>query len=157
MLNSCQFIGNLGRDPEVRSFANGGKIANLNLAVTETWKDRDTGERKERTEWIPVTLSGGLVDVAERYLRKGSRVYVSGQWKTRKWQDKDGNDRYSTECVVGMGGKMLMLDKAEGQSRGGGGSGPAKKAQQGGFEDDGFDDDDIPFISCDPRYDRRAH
>lgn len=114
MLNQCQFIGNLGADPEVKSFANGGRICNLRMAVTEKWKK--DGEQKERTEWVSVTLnSDGLVSVAERYLRKGSKIYVSGKMATRKWQDQSGNDRYSTEVVVGgFDGKLVMLDGAKG-------------------------------------------
>jgi single-strand DNA-binding protein len=120
-LNKVMLIGNLGADPEVKSFQNGGRIANLRIATSETWKDRQTGERKERTDWHNVVLqSEGLVGVAEKYLRKGSKVYIEGQLRTRKWQDKDGNDRYTTEVSVGgMGGVMTMLD---GRSEGGGGS-----------------------------------
>src|SRR5690606_35642778 len=97
MLNSCEFIGNLGADPEVRSFQNGGKVCNLRLAVTEKYKDRD-GNRQEHTDWIPVAIfNDGLVGVAEQYLRKGSKVYVRGAFKTRKYTAQDGSDRYSTE------------------------------------------------------------
>lgn len=111
MLNNCQFIGNLGRDPEVRSFANGGKVCNLSLACTEKWKNKD-GERQERTEWIKVAIfSEGLVRVAEQYLRKGSKVYVSGKMETRKYQAQDGSDRYSTEIALrGFESKLVMLD-----------------------------------------------
>jgi single-strand DNA-binding protein len=111
-LNKVMLIGNLGRDPEVKSFTNGGRIANLRIATSETWKDKATGERKEKTEWHSVVLqSDGLVSVAERYLRKGSKVYIEGQLRTRKWQDKDGNDRYTTEVTVGgFGGVLTMLD-----------------------------------------------
>lgn len=151
MLNQCQFIGNLGADPEVKSFQNGGKICNLRMAVTEKWKAKDTGEQKERTEWVSVTLnSDGLVSVAERFLRKGSKIYVSGKMATRKWQDQSGNDRYSTEVVVGgFDGKLVMLDgaKAGEQSGGGGGfAGGNAQKQDAGFADDL--DDDIPFIHC---------
>jgi len=110
MLNQCNFIGNLGADPEVKSFQNGGKVCNLRLAVTEKWtKD---GERKEKTEWVSVAIfSDGLVGVAERFLRKGSKVYISGKLATRKWQDQSGNDRYSTEIVLqGPGAVLTMLD-----------------------------------------------
>ncbi|MDP3676399.1 MAG: single-stranded DNA-binding protein [Novosphingobium sp.] len=125
-LNKVMLIGNLGQDPEVKSFQNGGRIANLRIATSENWKDKATGERKERTEWHSVVLqSDGLVGVAERYLRKGSKVYIEGQLRTRKWQDASGNDRYSTEISVGgIGGVMTMLDGAPGGS--GGGSGGAK-------------------------------
>ncbi len=120
-VNKVILIGNLGADPEVKSFQNGGRIANLRIATSEQWKDKNTGERKERTEWHSVVLnSDGLVGVAERYLRKGSKVYIEGQLRTRKWQDQSGNDRYTTEISVGgMGGVLTMLDGAPG----GGGQG----------------------------------
>ena len=110
-VNKVILIGNLGADPEVKSFQNGGKICNLRIATSENWKDKNTGEKKERTEWHTVVLnSDGLVGVAERYLRKGSKVYIEGQLRTRKWQDASGNDRYSTEVSVGgMGGVLTML------------------------------------------------
>ena len=100
MLNKVQIIGNLGRDPEVRSFQNGGRVANLSVATSESWKDKNTGEKKERTEWHRVTIMNDtLVDVAEKYLRKGDTVYIEGQIETRKYE-KDGEDRYSTEIVL---------------------------------------------------------
>ncbi|MBT2135062.1 single-stranded DNA-binding protein [Croceibacterium sp. LX-88] len=122
-VNKVILIGNLGQDPEVKSFQNGGRIANLRIATSETWKDKQTGERKERTEWHTVVLqSDGLVGVAERFLRKGSKVYIEGQLRTRKWQDQSGNDRYSTEVSVGgIGGVLTMLDGAQGGGGGGGG------------------------------------
>ncbi|MEB3416780.1 single-stranded DNA-binding protein [Alteriqipengyuania sp. WL0013] len=124
-LNKVMLIGNLGADPEIRSFQNGGKVANLRIATSETWKDRNTGERQERTEWHTVAIfSEGLVGVVERYLRKGSKVYVEGQLQTRKWQDQSGNDRYSTEVVIrGLNGSLTMLDGAQGGGGGGGGGG----------------------------------
>jgi len=124
-VNKVILIGNLGADPEVKSFQNGGRIANLRIATSENWKDKATGERKERTEWHNVVLnSDGLVGVAERYLRKGSKVYIEGQLRTRKWQDQSGNDRYTTEVSVGgMGGVLTMLDGAQGGAGGGGGGG----------------------------------
>ena len=124
-LNKVMLIGNLGADPEIRSFQNGGKVANLRIATSETWKDRNTGERQERTEWHTVAIfSEGLVGVVERYLRKGSKVYIEGQLQTRKWQDQSGNDRYSTEVVIrGLGGTLTMLDGASGGGGGGGGGG----------------------------------
>ena len=124
-VNKVILIGNLGQDPEIKSFQNGGRIANLRIATSENWKDKQTGERKERTEWHTVVLnSDGLVGVAERYLRKGSKVYIEGQLRTRKWQDQSGNDRYSTEVSVGgMGGVLTMLDGAPGGGQGGGGGG----------------------------------
>ena len=123
-LNKVMIIGNLGADPEVKSFQNGGRIANLRIATSENWKDKATGERKERTEWHTVVInSDGLVGVAERYLRKGSKVYIEGQLRTRKWQDASGNDRYSTEVSVGgIGGVMTMLDGAKDGAGGGGGA-----------------------------------
>ncbi len=122
-VNKVILIGNLGQDPEIKSFQNGGRIANLRIATSENWKDKQTGERKERTEWHSVVLnSDGLVGVAERYLRKGSKVYIEGQLRTRKWQDQSGNDRYTTEISVGgMGGVLTMLDGAPGGGQGGGG------------------------------------
>lgn len=141
-LNQCNFIGNLGADPEVRSFQNGGKVANLRLAVTERWtKD---GEKKERTEWVSVAVFGdGLAGVCERFLRKGSKVFVSGKLATRKWQDKDGNDRFSTEVVLqGPGAILTMLDgKPAGETTNAGG-----QRQQGGaaYGDDDLNDD-VPF------------
>ena len=122
-LNKVMLIGNLGADPEIRSFQNGGKVANLRIATSETWKDRNTGERQERTEWHTVAIfSEGLIGVVERFLRKGSKVYIEGQLQTRKWQDQSGNDRYSTEVVLrGLNGTLTMLDGAQGGSGGGGG------------------------------------
>ncbi|QDM40685.1 single-stranded DNA-binding protein [Altererythrobacter sp. TH136] len=121
-LNKVMLIGNLGADPEVKSFQNGGRIANLRIATSESWKDKNSGERKERTEWHTVVLqSDGLIGVAERYLRKGSKVYIEGSLRTRKWQDQSGNDRYSTEISVGgPGAVMTMLDGAQGGGGGGG-------------------------------------
>lgn len=112
-VNKVILIGNLGQDPEVKSFQNGGRIANLRIATSESWKDKQTGERKERTEWHSVVIQGdGLIGVVERFLRKGSKVYIEGKLQTRKWQDQSGGDRYSTEIVVGMGGSLTMLDAA---------------------------------------------
>lgn len=146
-LNKVMLIGNLGADPEVRSFQNGGKVCNLRLATSESWKDKSSGERKERTEWHTVAIFGeGLVGVAERYLRKGSKVYVEGQLQTRKWQDQSGGDRYSTEVVLqGPGAVMTMLDGPQGerkQTSGGGGDGWTGQAP-----DFSNEDADIPFIS----------
>ena len=170
-LNKVMIIGNLGADPEVRSFQNGGKVCNLRIATSENWKDRQTGERKEKTEWHTVAIfSEGLVGVAEQYLRKGSKVYIEGKLQTRKWQDQSGNDRYSTEVVLqGPNAVMTMLDGAPGgggQRGGGGGGGDWNRGgaagagsqsggQAGGWNHGGgsssggsnYDDldDDIPF------------
>jgi len=157
-VNKVILIGNLGRDPEVRTFQNGGKVCNLRIATSETWKDRNTGERKERTEWHSVAIfQEGLVRIAEQYLRKGSKVYIEGQLQTRKWQDQSGQDRYSTEVVLqGYGGTLTMLDS---RSEGGGGGGYSGGGQDGGYGDPGPDsgpsgapasnrgdiDDEIPF------------
>jgi len=121
-VNKVILVGNLGADPEVRSFQNGGKVCNLRIATSETWKDRMSGERKERTEWHSVAIfSEGLVGVAERFLRKGSKVYIEGKLQTRKWQDQSGNDRYTTEIVLqGPTAVMTMLDGAQGGGGGGG-------------------------------------
>ncbi|RYD45134.1 MAG: single-stranded DNA-binding protein [Sphingomonadales bacterium] len=124
-VNKVILIGNLGADPEIKSFQNGGKIANIRIATSEQWKDRMTGERKERTEWHNVVINGdGLVGVVERYLKKGSKVYIEGSLRTRKWQDRDGNDKYTTEVVIaGIGGALTMLDGAPGGGGGGSRSG----------------------------------
>lgn len=135
-VNKVILIGNLGQDPEIKSFQNGGRIANLRIATSENWKDRQTGERKERTEWHSVVInSDGLVGVVERFLRKGSKVYIEGQLRTRKWQDASGNDRYTTEISVGgMGGVLTMLDGSGGAGREGGGgrSGGSSWNEDGG-------------------------
>ncbi len=146
MLNQCQFIGNLGADPEVRTFQNGGKVCNLRLAVTEKWtKD---GERKERTEWVTVAIfSDGLVGVAERYLKKGSKVFISGKMQTRKWQDQSGADRYSTEIVLqGFDAKLVMLDgvgNRDGQQGGSYDQSPAVTNSAGSVS--AYLEDDVPF------------
>jgi len=124
-LNKVMLIGNLGQDPEVRSFQNGGKVCNLRIATSEQWKDRNTGERQERTEWHTVAIfSEGLISVCENYLKKGSKVFIEGKLQTRKWQDQNGQDRYSTEVVLrGFDGTLTMLDGPGGGQRGGGGGG----------------------------------
>ena len=167
-VNKVILVGNLGADPEVKSFQNGGRICNLRIATSEDWKDRQTGEKTERTEWHSVVLqSDGLVGVAERFLRKGSKVYIEGQLRTRKWQDQSGNDRYTTEIsVAGFDGKLVMLDGAKGGSGGGNdgwgsGGGASSGASAGGGQSGGgwqggssgfgggdFSDDlddDVPF------------
>jgi single-strand DNA-binding protein len=128
-VNKVILVGNLGRDPEVRSFQNGGKVVNLRIATSENWKDRNTGERKERTEWHSVAIfSEPLVRIAEQYLRKGSKVYIEGQLETRKWQDQSGQDRYTTEIVLRpYRGELTLLDSAGGSGGGSGG---------GGYDDD---------------------
>ena len=144
-VNKCIIVGNLGADPEVKSFQNGGRICNLRIATSESWKDKATGERKERTEWHSVTIQGdGLVGIAERFLRKGSKVYIEGKLQTRKWQDQSGNDRYTTEVVVGMGGALTMLDgPSDGQAKR---QLDGSQGHAGGFVDDDLDQD-IPFIT----------
>lgn len=151
-VNKVILVGNLGADPEVKSFQNGGKVCNLRIATSESWKDRMTGERKERTEWHSVAIfSEGLVGVAERFLRKGSKVYIEGQLRTRKWQDQSGNDRYTTEVVLqGLGSVLTMLDGApggggQGGGYGGGGGGRSQgvsdwQGGSGGFGGGDYDD-----------------
>jgi single-strand DNA-binding protein len=145
--NQVTLIGNLGADPEVKSFQNGGRIANLRIATSENWKDKNTGERQERTEWHTVTIGGdGLIGVVERFLRKGSKVLVQGQLQTRKWQDQNGNDRYSTEVVLrGPGANLTMLDGPQGNRA----QEPHPGAHGGDTQDAGSFadelDDDIPF------------
>ncbi len=159
-VNKVILIGNLGADPEIRTFQNGGKIANLRIATSETWKDRNTGERKERTEWHTVVIhSEPLVRVAEQYLKKGSKIYVEGQLETRKWQDQSGADRYSTEVALRpYRSELTMLEGrggAGGGSRDGGGyddydRGGSSSGGQGGSQGGGGSsrsdyDDEIPF------------
>ncbi len=136
-LNKVMIIGNLGADPEVRSFQNGGKVCNLRIATSEQWKDRNTGDRKERTEWHSVAIyQEGAANYAEQYLRKGSKVFIEGQLETRKWQDQNGNDRYTTEVVVRpFSGTVTGLDSRGGEggsSYGGGGGGGGGSGSGGG-------------------------
>ncbi len=163
-VNKVILIGNLGADPEVRSFQNGGKVCNLRVATSETWKDRNTGERRDRTQWHQVAIfSEPLVRVAEQYLRKGSKVYIEGQLETRKWQDQSGQDRYTTEVALRpYRSELTMLDsrgEGSGGGYGGGQSGGYSGGQAGGGYGDpygapssspapasgGIDDDEIPF------------
>jgi single-strand DNA-binding protein len=160
-VNKVIIVGNLGADPDVKSFQNGGKICNLRIATSESWKDKQTGEKKERTEWHQVTLnSDGLVGVAERFLKKGSKVYIEGKLQTRKWQDQSGNDRFTTEILVSsFDGKLVMLDGAKGgggeYSGGQSGGVQSSSVQSGNTQDnntnggwdrrDELDDMDIPF------------
>ena len=149
-VNKVILVGNLGADPEVRTFQNGGKVCNLRIATSETWKDRNTGERRERTQWHTVAIfSEPLARTAEQYLRKGSKVYLEGQLETRKWQDQSGNDRYSTEVVLRpYSSTLVMLDGKP--------QGSTQPADQGGYGGDAGDyggggrpqgdvDGDIPF------------
>lgn len=155
MLNQVTLIGNLGADPEIKKTQNGNSIANLSIATSEKWRDKNSGERKERTEWHRVVCySEGLCGVIEQYLSKGSKVYIQGKLQTRKWQDKDGKDRYTTEVVMDQfAGKLLMLDgrsNSGGSSRdddsgdfgSGGGGSPPRRARPGRNDDM---NDDIPF------------
>ena len=162
-VNKVILVGNLGRDPEVRTFQNGGKVCNFSLATSESWKDRNSGERQERTEWHNVAIfNEGLAGVAERFLKKGSKVYIEGQLQTRKWQDQNGQDRYTTEVVLrGPNSVMTMLDGAPGGGGGGGYQRSGGGDQGGGWNQGGgssggssgsgggsnYDDldDDIPF------------
>lgn len=135
-INKVIIVGNLGKDPEVRTFANGGKVCNFSVATSESWKDKQSGERKEKTEWHNISIyNEGLAGVAERYLKKGSKVYLEGKLQTRKWQDQSGNDRYSTDVVLqGFDAKMEMLDSRQGGGggQGGGGSNDGWGGGQGG-------------------------
>jgi single-strand DNA-binding protein len=133
-VNKVILVGNLGRDPEVRTFQNGGKVCNLRIATSEQWKDRATGERKERTEWHSVAVfQEGLVRICEQYLKKGSKVYIEGKLQTRKWQDQSGADRYTTEVVLqGYDGNLTMLDGPSGGGGAGGGGGGAYGGPSGG-------------------------
>ena len=134
-VNKVIIIGNLGRDPEVRTFQNGGKVCNLRIATSETWKDKNSGERKERTEWHSVAIfSEPLARVAEQYLRKGSKVYIEGQLETRKWQDQSGQDRYSTEVVLRPYTSTLTMLDGRGDNQGGGGGGSYGGGQGGGYD-----------------------
>jgi len=165
-VNKVILVGNLGRDPEVRSFQNGGKVVNLRIATSETWRDKQTGERKERTEWHSVAIfNEALGKIAEQYLRKGSTVYIEGQLETRKWQDQSGQDKYTTEIVVKQyRGELTLLggrgdsagagggyDSGRDQGYGGGrdsggpsGGAPPRDAGFGGGRSSDFDDE-IPF------------
>ena len=166
-LNKVMLIGNLGKDPEVRSFQNGGKVCNFSIATSESWKDKATGERREKTDWHNVAIfNENLVRIAEQYLKKGSKVYVEGSLQTRKWQDQSGADRYTTEVVLqNFNGTMVLLDRAEGGAGGGsrsggewnqdeaprgsgGGNFGGGAARGGASRPSAFDsdlDDDVPF------------
>jgi single-strand DNA-binding protein len=138
-VNKVILVGNLGRDPESRAFQNGGKVVNLRIATSESWKDKNSGERKEKTEWHSVAIfNEGLANVAERFLRKGSKVYIEGALQTRKWQDQQGNDKYSTEIVLqGFNSVLTMLDGPNGGQGGGGGGRSGGDDWAGGGDDFG--------------------
>lgn len=138
-VNKVILVGNLGADPEIKSFSNGGKIANLRIATSETWKDKASGERKERTEWHTVVIHNeALVSVAERFLKKGSKIYIEGQLETRKWQDQSGNDRYSTEIALRPFRSELQMLGGKAEA---GGAGAASSSRATGPAVD----DEIPF------------
>ena len=153
-INKVILIGNLGQDPEVRYTQSGDAVVTISLATSESWKDKNTGEAQERTEWHRVVFFGKVAEVVEKYLTKGSKVYVEGQLRTRKWQDKDGQDRYTTEVVVSLGGTLQMLDsRPEGGASTNQGQGngrpaqtpaPVANAHRRPPEPPPFDDD-IPF------------
>lgn len=136
-LNQCNFIGNLGKDPETRTMPNGKPVCNFSIACGQTWKDKTTGEKKEKTEWINIVVFDKLAEICQTYLKKGSQVYLSGSMQTRKWQDKDGKDRYTTEIVAD---KMQMLGGKPATAQG---AAPAASVEQPAAK--GFDDDDTPF------------
>lgn len=141
-VNKVILIGNLGKDPEIRSMQNGKEIANLTIATSESWKDKNTGERKERSEWHRVVIfSEGLVKVAKSYLKKGSKVYIEGSLQTRKWKDKSGQDKYSTEIVLqGFGSTLQMLDKRDNEYN------QDTTPDNNGYESQDMDDSgEIPF------------
>ncbi len=153
-VNKVILVGNLGRDPEIRTTNDGTKVANLSLATSESWRDRNSGERRERTEWHRVVIfNDRLVDLAEKYLNKGSKIYLEGQLQTRKWTDRDGQERYTTEVVLGrFRGELTMLDGRSGGGGGdfgGGGAGGQDFGGGGGGAPSGGGagdlDDDIPF------------
>lgn len=150
-VNRVILLGNLGQAPEVRTFQNGGKVVNLRIATSESWKDRNTGERRERTEWHSVAIfNEPLAKIAEQYLRKGSKVYIEGQLETRKWQDQSGQDRYSTEVVLRPFNSSLTLLDGKPQGGGGYGDNPAEAPAGGGSGGYGggrseYDDGEIPF------------
>lgn len=144
-VNKVILIGNLGRDPEVRSFQNGGKVVNLRIATSESWRDKASGERKERTEWHSVSITNeALAKVAEQYLKKGSKVYIEGQLETRKWQDQSGADKYSTEVVLRpFNSTLTLLDGPAGDGERQERSDPARQAPPS--QGSAMDEDSIPF------------
>ena len=143
-LNNCQFIGRLGKDPELRYMPNGGAVASLSIACSESWKDKSTGEKKERTEWVNLTAFGKLAEIIEKYVKKGSQIYVSGKMKTDKWKDKSDNTRYTTKVIID---KMQMLGSRDSQGGSAPASSPASSAAPAPAASSGLDDfdGDIPF------------
>lgn len=148
-VNKCILIGNLGQDPEIRYMPSGGAVANLTLATSESWRDKQTGEMKEKTEWHRVCIFGKLAEIAGEYLKKGSQVYIEGSLQTRKWQDQSGQDRYTTEVVVNIGGTMQMLGGNGGNQEGSQNpQQPAQQPKQQAPQSEppmDFDDQEIPF------------
>lgn len=147
-VNKVIILGNLGADPEIRTFGNGGKVCNLRIATSERWRDKGSGEQREKTEWHTVAIfSEGLVKVCEQYLKKGSSVYIEGKLQTRKWQDQSGNDRYSTEVVLqGFDSKLVMLGGNQGGGNNNQGGGNQGSDAGGGYGSQGNAmDDEIPF------------
>ncbi len=163
-VNKVILVGNVGNDPEIRTFGNGGKVANLSIATSESWRDKKSGEKREKTEWHRVAIfQEGLVGIVERFVKKGTKVYIEGKLQTRKWQDRDGNDKYTTEVVLqGYDGTLTLLDSRSGGGSGSGGGGYnqdrggyGNKMEQGGGSRSAsamegpaqdFDlDDEIPF------------
>ena len=159
-INKVILVGNLGADPDIRYFPSGDAVANLSIATSDSWRDKTTGEPRERTEWHRVVIRGKLAEIAKQYLHKGSKVYLEGSLRTRKWQTQEGQDRYTTEIVVGgIGSTMQMLDSRSTGGQGptygtasqqpsgpdAGGPGAAPPAPEGGFPGDSGFDDDIPF------------
>jgi len=143
MLNECQFIGNLGNDPEVKTMQSGDKVANLSVGVSESWKDKKTGERKNKTEWVRCTVFGPLVSVVENYLQKGSKIYIKGQMETRSWEDQSGAKKYSTEIVLrGFNSKLVMLDGKQTDQA----DSAHNKAKADGYAPQAdIEEDEIPF------------
>lgn len=147
-LNKVTLIGNLGKDPEVRSLNGGSKIVNFSLAMSETWNDKNSGERREKTEWVPIVIfNEGLGKIAEKYLKKGSKAYIEGKLQTRKWQDQSGNDKYTTEVVLqNFDGKLLLLGDRNSGGDSGGDRRDHTERNGGGVSRQRVDDsDDIPF------------
>ena len=159
-VNKVILVGNLGQDPEVRYLPNGGAVANITLATSESWRDKATGEMKEQTEWHRVVLFGKLAEVASEYLRKGSQVYIEGQLRTRKWTDQSGVEKYTTEVLVNVGGTMQMLGgkQAEGKPAGSSSQQPRKQQQPAPQHNEPPMDfsDDIPFAPVTLPFPRHA-